>query len=175
MVCYLIWPRSDAWLIQILNVVAMFYLVYNTIAHPYILSEQTLKEKELTSKESSEQLLDVEYMKDLCSRTISYLQESKAYLRYDLTLSVLANELKVSQRNLSRSINTYLDKTFFELINEMRVEEAKEKILKLNTSDYSIESIYSECGFRSRSTFFLVFKKISGQTPSAWLSQHSKR
>ena len=36
MTCYAIWPRTDAWLIQILNVMAMSFLVYNFIAHPTV-------------------------------------------------------------------------------------------------------------------------------------------
>lgn len=31
MTCYAIWPRTDAWLIQILNVMAMSFLVYNLL------------------------------------------------------------------------------------------------------------------------------------------------
>lgn len=52
----------------------------------------------------------------------------------------------------------------------MRVEEAKRQLLNLDASGYNIDSIFAECGFRSRSTFFLVFKKITGKTPATWLS-----
>ncbi len=34
MICYAIEPRTDTWLIQILNVIAMIYLVHNAISHP---------------------------------------------------------------------------------------------------------------------------------------------
>ena len=54
---------------------------------------------------------------------------------------------------------------------EMAVEEAKRCLLTLETSGFNIDSIYSECGFRSRSTFFMVFKKIEGKSPAAWLEQ----
>lgn len=174
MVCYAIWPRTDAWLIQILNVVAMSYLVYNSLAHPYIPAVMPIKEREKDLNLSLAQPPDIDQMKNLCDKVVDYLKESKVYLRPDLSLAVLAIELGVSQRNLSRSINTYLNKNFFELINELRVEEAKRKILELDTSDYNIESIYTECGFRSRSTFFLVFKKITGITPSVWNLQYKK-
>ena len=56
----------------------------------------------------------------------------------------------------------------------MRVEEAKQKLMDLETSGYNIDSIYEECGFRSRSSFFMVFKKIEGKSPAAWLENRNK-
>jgi AraC-like DNA-binding protein len=53
----------------------------------------------------------------------------------------------------------------------MRVEEAKRQLLELDDSGFNVDSVYAECGFRSRSTFFLAFKKMEGSTPAAWLSR----
>ena len=83
--------------------------------------------------------------------------------------------MDLSQRTLSRSINGYLHLNFFEFINGMRVEEAKRRLLELDASGYTIDSIFAECGFRSRSTFFLVFKKTEGKTPAVWLAERQKR
>jgi AraC-like DNA-binding protein len=51
----------------------------------------------------------------------------------------------------------------------MRVNEAKDLLRTLNTSDYTIESIYTQCGFQSRSSFFATFKKFEGISPMQWL------
>ena len=75
---------------------------------------------------------------------------------------------------ISRSINGYLHKNFFELINGMRVQEAKRLMCDLQ-SHYTVESISGECGFRSRSTFFLVFKKTEGIPPAQWLKSVHKK
>lgn len=169
MACYVIWPRTDAWLIQILNVIAMSFLVYNSIAHPMmpVQPQPATPEAENTSVPP----LSREQMREICDRASQYLSETKAYLRPDISLSVLAKETAIPSRNLSRSLNTYLRRNFFEFINEMRVEEAKQRLLSLETSGYNIDSIFTECGFRSRSTFFLVFKKMEGKTPAAWLKE----
>ncbi len=50
----------------------------------------------------------------------------------------------------------------------MRIEEAKRLLLRLDASCYNIDSIYAECGLRSRSTFFLVLKRATGKSPAAW-------
>lgn len=179
MVCYAIWPRTDAWLIQILNVIAMFYLVYNTIAHPAmpirkdgVPMENGQKRGDAAEPESSmTPIMSVEQMKEVCESASRYMEETKAYLRYDISLALFAKEMNLSQRTLSRAINGYLKCNFFEFVNRMRVEEAKRLLLKLEIKDYNIDSIYTHCGFRSRSTFFMVFKKVTGKTPVVWLQQ----
>ena len=179
MVSYTLWPRTDAWLIQILNVVAMSYLVYSSIRHPSLhLCINTTTTPKLSSMpigtECTNGGLSKEQMSEICQRAIDYLRETKAYLQYDLSLAMLAHTLGIPQRSLSRSINVQMQCNFFELINNLRIEETKERLLKLDCTSYNIDSIYSECGFRSRSTFFMVFKKSTGMTPAAWLAEMSK-
>ena len=176
MVCYFIWPRTDAWLIQILNVVAMFYLVYNSIAHPVMPIKKNAEDipeptETYEPEISATPVIDDRQMNEVCERASRYLEESKAYLRPDISLAIFAKEINIPQRTLSRSINGCLGCNFFEFINRMRVEEAKRLLLQLDVKDYNIDSIYTDCGFRSRSTFFLVFKKMTGKSPVAWLRE----
>lgn len=179
MMAYAIAPRTDAWLIQILNVTAMSFLVYNAITHPTATNIQRFPQ---TSKyetgnpysgsrqnDSTTFSLDTNQMQENCDKIINYLKQSKAYLRNDLSLAMLSKETGIPQKILSRSINSYLKQNFFELINEMRIEEVKRCLLSPEISAYKIDSIYEECGFRSRSTFFLAFKKVEGMTPAQWL------
>lgn len=174
MTCYVIWPRTDAWLIQILNVIAMSFLVYNSIAHPTVPYIQGTSRSLIKGEAVTLHLPDEEQMIEICSRVKEYLEATSAFLRKDLTLSMLSREIGISQKLLSRSINGYLKRNFFELINEMRVEEAKRKLLLPENAGYTIDSIYEECGFRTRSTFFLAFKKVEGKPPSQWLNSVKK-
>lgn len=174
MVCYAIWPRTDAWLIQILNVIAMFYLVYNTIAHPVMPIVQVVEDEPETAdtsevETSAAPAMDEQQMKEVCEKASQYMAESKAYLRPDISLALFAREINIPQRTLSRAINGSLGCNFFEFVNRMRIEEAKRLLRDLRTSDFNIDSIYSDCGFRSRSTFFMVFKKMTGMSPAVWL------
>lgn len=176
MVCFFIWPITGTWLIQILNVVAMFYLVYNTIAHPVMPIKEVptgITTNDITETANTEtpstQIIDEEQMKEICERASRYMEETKAYLRPDISLALFAKEINISQRKLSQAINSYLKCNFFEFVNRMRIEEAKHLMQKLDTSDYNIDSIYADCGFRSRSSFYMVFKKMTGKTPLSWL------
>jgi AraC-like DNA-binding protein len=108
-------------------------------------------------------------MKEICDKVMEYLQSSKAYKNNDFNLVALSLATGVHHKNISTAINNYLHKNFFELVNNMRIEEAKRLLTELNVSDYTIESIYTKCGFRSRSTFFMTFKKFEGVSPAKWL------
>ena len=176
MVGFFISPSTGTWLIQILNVIAMFYLVYNIIAHPVMPIKQVPVEianddvsETVNAETPSTHIMDEQQMKEICESASRYMEESKAYLRPDISLAIFAKEIKIPQRKLSFAINGYLKCNFFEFVNRMRIEEAKHLMQKLDTSNLNIDSIYADCGFRSRSTFYMVFKKMTGKTPVAWL------
>ena len=178
MVGFFISPSTGTWLIQILNVIAMFYLVYNIIAHPVmpikhvpveIADDDTSETVSVETQTPSTQIIDEQQMKEICESASRYMEESRAYLRHDISLAVFAKEIKIPQRKLSFAINGYLKCNFFEFVNRMRIEEAKHLMQKLDTSNLNIDSIYADCGFRSRSSFYMVFKKMTGKTPVAWL------
>ena len=178
-VAYAINPRTDAWLIPPLNVIAMGYLVYVVISHSTEAYVNRLTDNgETKNTEENDNgtsfTLDEKQMAEICSRITDYLNESRAYQNPDLSLPMLSISTGISPKNISRAINGYLHKNFFDLINEMRVEEAKHKLQALDVN-YTIDSVYGECGFRSRSTFFMAFKKIEGTTPAQWVKSGLKK
>ncbi len=178
-VAYVISPRSDVWLIPILNTIGISYLtsmvIRNSSSVQTVQTAGTVTEPVDNPSASTVSTLDEEEMKKVCERATEYAVSSKAYLRHDLNLAFFAHEIGVPQRTLSRSINSYLGLNFFDFINNMRVEEVKKKLIASDSGKYSIDGIYSECGFRSRSTFFLVFKKLVGKSPAAWLEEERER
>ncbi len=172
-VAYIIAPRTDVWLIPILDTMGMSYLIYSSIK--YVPSDPVLRPSEETavqedSSTGSVSSMNYEQMQEICRAATDYLTATKSFLNPEITLASLAKDISVTPRNLSRSINSYMNRNFFEFINTMRVEYVKERLMELSTTEYNIDSIYSECGFRSRSSFFQVFKKITGKTPAAWLA-----
>ncbi len=173
-VAYIIAPRTDVWLIPILDTLGMSYLIYSSVK--YVPSDPVIRPSEEANvpEESTAApvpSLSYEQMREICNMATKHLESSESFLDPDITLASLAKDISVPARNLSRSINSYLNRNFFEFINAMRVEYAKKLLSELSTSKYNIDSIYSKCGFRSRSSFYQVFKKMTGKTPAAWLSE----
>lgn len=112
----------------------MSYLVFNPVAHPALLVQAQPETAEIETP--TVPALSEQQMKEICGKASDYLSSSKGYLRPDLSLVMLAKETGIPQHNLSRAINTYLERNFFEFINEMRVEEAKKRLVELNASGY---------------------------------------
>jgi len=80
-----------------------------------------------------------------------------AYSRADL-----ARECEVSEAALSRIINLHFSKTFPQLMNEHRIEDAKRM---LKETDASVRTVAGEVGFNSLATFNRVFKELTGSSP----------
>jgi len=103
---------------------------------------------------------------DITARIISLMEVEKLYQEPELTLQQLASRLDLSPHHLSQAINDGLKKSFYDLVNGYRVEEAKRLLLDDKTISYTILSIGFEAGFNSKTTFNTVFKKFTGLTPS---------
>ncbi|TGK19308.1 AraC family transcriptional regulator [Leptospira fluminis] len=93
-------------------------------------------------------------------------ETEKIYREEELTLTLLAGRLSLTPHQLSEYLNTEEGKTFFQILNEYRVEEAKHRI-RTQPEETLLTIAYSS-GFRSKSTFNEVFRKETGLTPSAY-------
>jgi len=105
---------------------------------------------------------------------INLMKNAKPYLEPKLSLSALADELKISVNHLSQVINQYEEKNFFDFVNTYRVEEFKKRALDPANSNYSILAIALDSGFNSKSSFNNVFKKLVGVTPSQYMKGKNK-
>ncbi len=97
-----------------------------------------------------------------------YLETAKPYLKSSLTLKDLADALSVSEHNLSEVINTGLGQTFFDMVNTYRVLEVQKRLKDPANSNFTLTAIAFDSGFNSKSSFNSVFRRIAGQTPSAF-------
>jgi len=97
---------------------------------------------------------------------IQLMETEKPYLNQDLNLKILALQLNLSGGYLSQIINQYEQKNFFDFVNSYRVKTVKEKMTDASLDHLSLLGIAFESGFKSKSTFNLSFKKLTGQTPT---------
>lgn len=104
---------------------------------------------------------------------MTYLEAEKPYVNPNLTLNELALQLKVSNRQLSTLVNAELGKTFFDLVNSHRIEEAKRIITVSEDAKMTISEVMYQVGFNSKSSFNTAFKKYTGLTPTEFKSQVS--
>jgi AraC-like DNA-binding protein len=101
----------------------------------------------------------------------SAMKEKKLFKNPNLKLNDLAKEVKISGHQLSQILNDKVERNFTLFINEYRIDEACKLLLAGNNP--KIEAIGFEVGFNSRSTFFSMFKKLKGTTPTVYQQQHA--
>ncbi|WP_298960277.1 helix-turn-helix domain-containing protein [uncultured Roseibium sp.] len=89
----------------------------------------------------------------------------KLYLNPNLSLWILARHTGVSENYISQVLNEVIGQNFFDFVNSHRIEAAKSN---LRDSDDTILAIALDAGFNSRSSFYSAFKKVTGQTPTAY-------
>lgn len=105
------------------------------------------------------------------SELITLMQEEELYKDPELSMTILSSRMNLSKGYLSLIINQKEQKNFFEFVNFYRVEEVKKNIIDDAKSHYSLLGLGLEAGFKSKSTFNSVFKKITGYTPSQYKKQ----
>lgn len=86
-----------------------------------------------------------------------------------MKIADLADVAKTSSHALSYVFNQYLQKSYYDYINEFRVEEFKTAIQNDKYSKYTLEALSEHCGFSSRASFFRSFKKVTGITPNEYI------
>ncbi|WP_461302435.1 helix-turn-helix domain-containing protein [Aureisphaera sp.] len=104
------------------------------------------------------------------SKVTQYFTEEKPYLNPELNLLNLSEALSMNRAELSEVINVGFGKNFNDFVNQYRVEAFKEKLADGKHRQLSLLGIAFECGFNSKATFNRVFKKLTQQSPTQYLS-----
>lgn len=121
--------------------------------------------KDLESFVECEELLENELDKEqslprILKSMIAYIKNN--YMNKELTLSMMADELGVTPQYLSRQINKYMNTTFINFLNMMRIESATYLI---KNTDKLMYEIADEVGYSSQHYFSRAFKKIRKVSP----------
>lgn len=83
-----------------------------------------------------------------------------------LSIESLAKELYVSPSYLSRRFKAVMGRTFLDMLNMQRVQQA---VKRLNEGTDSISHIAEETGFGDYKHFCEVFKRYVGQSPRSYM------
>ncbi len=95
----------------------------------------------------------------------------KIFMQDDISLDKMSKMLNTNKLYLSRFINLKYNKNFNTYINSFRIQEAQKILKSADYKNYTLDAIANMVGFKSRSSFYSVFKKITGVTPSFFKKQ----
>jgi AraC-like DNA-binding protein len=161
--------------------ILIYMVTYKSLKQPEVFREVELKEKEIDEELSAAEeyssylksgLTEISAQKIL-NHLLEIMEKDKPYLKSNLSLTDLSAKLGTSTHNLSEVINTKLNRSFYDFVNNYRVNEVKKMLKDKNYDSYPVLSIAFEAGFNSKSTFNNIFKKIAGVTPTEFRRSHN--
>lgn len=103
------------------------------------------------------------------------VEEQEIYTKEELNISDVASALHLHPKDISKAINSVKRKNFNAYINEYRIKKAITLIVDPQYHIWKMEGISKEVGFKSKSSFYAAFKKVTGYTPSKFLQQSQEK
>jgi len=133
-----------------------------------ILGNEKIKEDGAEKQNGTPDEVDFLIMKDIEQLMV----EEKLYREHSLTVNCLALKLGAKRHYVSEAINHCFKKSFNTYINEYRINEAIQLLSKQDTDSLTIDSIALDIGFNNRLSFYRVFKKMTGLSPTEFRNTH---
>ncbi|MEE4196123.1 MAG: AraC family transcriptional regulator [Bacteroidales bacterium] len=140
----------------------------------YIISFYTIN-KSLFISESGKEIFEIKYTKssltepqkiEIIKKLDAIMHNDKYFTNNLASLERISKLMNTPKHHVSQAINEKLNKTFFELLAEFRVNEAKKLLSDEKNKNITIDEIAEMVGYNSKSAFNNAFKKISGTTPA---------
>ena len=101
---------------------------------------------------------------ELMQRLDQLMEEQRLFLKPDLKVTEVASALGTSRTVLSNSIKTHHNCTFPQFVNTYRIAYAQE--LMRTQPNLKMTEVYMASGFSSETSFYRIFKSITGFTPT---------
>lgn len=121
------------------------------------------------SKEKSKGSLTDEDKTTLLDTIEQFMEDATVFCDPDFSLERLSEAINSNSNYVSKIINEKTGKNFRVYINEYRIREACRLMANPENDKFSIETIASMVGFKSKSSFNIAFKNFTGVTPSFYL------
>ncbi|KAB8152493.1 helix-turn-helix domain-containing protein [Kordia sp. TARA_039_SRF] len=152
-------------LIWICIAVFLFIVGYFSFTQPEIVRLPVPKKAPQKDRLTEEEIAEIQ------QKLTKLIEEEHIYTRSDLSLKILAKELHTTANNLSWLLNSVYEKTFYEYINEFRVQAFLQKIEAGEHKKQTLLAIAMDAGFNSKSTFNKTFKLLMNDTPSRYIEK----
>ena len=102
-------------------------------------------------------------------RAMSYLSE---HLQDPISIGSLCDELRIARRSLERKFREFYRCTPWEMLCRMRVRHARHLLAQTN---HPVSRISELCGFNDAERMAVVFKRLSGQSPTQFRKSSDSR
>lgn len=138
---------------------------------PVAASKKVKKQKQIAPLEEEVTVnLEEDPFFDLSENIKVYLEKERPFLDADFSISDIALAMHVPQNHVSYCINTIMQTKFSTLKADLRIQYATELFSGKLKESYTIEGIAQQAGFKTRASFYGVFKEKTGMTPTEFIA-----
>lgn len=109
-----------------------------------------------------------DYSKEI-QQVKTYFNKNQPFLNKGINISDVAVATGIPAKELSFIINQHFKQRFNDYINQHRIQYIIKKINEGYLDHYTLQTLSSEAGFTSPTTFIAAFKKIEHCSPSEYL------
>lgn len=144
-------------------IVLSLYLLLYTLSQSKSFKSFFLNEQQLINKE----IIDGKEI--IKQRIQTFFYDEKIYTNPNLKIKEAASKMGVSDKILSEYLANEVDTNFKDFINTLRINEFKSLLQDQNSKQYSLVGLAEKAGFKSKATFYRVFKNKEQITPNEYL------
>ncbi len=97
------------------------------------------------------------------------------HLQSDVSAEDIGRLLDITKHQLSQVLNVGLNTTFYDYINQHRIEHSKKILRSAEYQEAKILHIAFDSGFSNKASFLRNFKKLTGYTPTTYRNLHGNQ
>lgn len=151
-----------------------------SLTKAWFLNKEKIKSLEKAAEKKPVPYEDVQLLTEVESQAlkkdiIEQLSEKQLYLNPELSLKNLADSVGSTEKKVSYLINQNLQSSFYEFVNQYRIEHFKKEVTKPENNNFSIVGLALNCGFPSKSSFYRAFKAQVSMSPSEYIKHIQKK
>ncbi len=161
-----IYPELNEFFYQNLHFPLLFLHFF--ILSLYSITEIPRFKKYFLSKSLEASGVTNEKQQSLLNELIKLFDDDQIYLDTNLSLERLSKQLGIEKSLVSKLLKEKYNKGFNEYVNSYRVQEFKRLVSNPSYQHYDLVGLANESGFKSKATFYRVFKEIEGITPNQY-------
>jgi AraC-like DNA-binding protein len=114
-------------------------------------------------------------MKDYTTVLDKVLADEEPFLKKGFVIRDLSELTDIPIHHLSYLINSKYNLHFQDFVNQKRIEYLKLRVHDKEWRNLSLEGLAWAVGFKSRTTFFRAFIKLTGQSPSEYFNNEKQK
>ncbi len=156
---YIEWREINLYLAGNLNNVSLFPTMPDNGGSDKRMSEEML----------SGETQDDDFYRRLYYRVLLVMEKERPFLNPDLNMSLLAKTVATNRTYLSTAINRMTGSSFSAWLAEYRVNYV---IQQMESGGFdSMDDLYEQAGFGSKTSFYRQFKQVTGLTPKQFIKR----